>query len=159
MMDEQAKKAALLMIPYGLYVLSAKNGDALATGTVNWVTQASFKPPLVSMGVKKDSGLFAALKGSGTFSLNVLASGQKDLAFAFFRHVEPENGKLGVYAFHIGDSGGAILEDAPAWVEGAVTDIIERGDHAVVIGEVTHAGVNREAKVLTLEECGVQYGG
>ncbi len=143
MMDEQAKKAALLMIPYGLYVLSAKNGDALATGTVNWVTQASFKPPLVAMGVKKDSGLFAALKGSGTF----------------FRHVEPENGKLGVYAFHTGDSGGAILEDAPAWVEGAVTDIIERGDHAVVIGEVTHAGVNREAKVLTLEECGVQYGG
>ena len=43
-MDNDAKKTALRMIPYGLYVLTAasKDGSKLAAATVNWVTQASF---------------------------------------------------------------------------------------------------------------------
>jgi len=46
-MDEDAKKTALRMIPYGLYVLTAEDEDQnISTATVNWVTQASFKPPL-----------------------------------------------------------------------------------------------------------------
>jgi flavin reductase (DIM6/NTAB) family NADH-FMN oxidoreductase RutF len=47
MMDEDAKKTALRMIPYGLYVLTAEDEDQnISTATVNGVTQASFKPPL-----------------------------------------------------------------------------------------------------------------
>ena len=47
MMDEGAKKTALRMIPYGLYVLTAEDKDQnISAATVNWVTQASFKPPL-----------------------------------------------------------------------------------------------------------------
>ena len=37
-MDEQAeaaKKSTLLMIPYGLYVLTVKDGDDIAAGTIN----------------------------------------------------------------------------------------------------------------------------
>jgi hypothetical protein len=37
--------------------------------------------------------------------------------------------------------------------------VIERGDHAVIVAEVTEAGVRRESPVLTLAECGVFYGG
>ncbi len=158
-MDEQAKKTALLMIPYGLYVLSAKHGDHLATGTVNWVTQASFQPPLVAMGVKRESGLFEAIKGSGRFALSVLGTGQKDIAFAFFKSVEPEGDTLAGYRFETHTTGAPILVDAPAWVEARTTDIVERGDHAVVIGEVIEAGIRSETGVLTLAECGVKYGG
>ena len=63
---EAAKKTTLLMIPYGLYVLAAKDGETVNAGTINWVTQTSFKPPLVAMGVKTDSGLYATLKASGS---------------------------------------------------------------------------------------------
>jgi flavin reductase (DIM6/NTAB) family NADH-FMN oxidoreductase RutF len=50
-MDANTKKTALRMIPYGLYVLTAKGqDDAVAAATVNWVTQASFAPPLVVVG-------------------------------------------------------------------------------------------------------------
>ena len=46
-MDEGAKKTALRMIPYGLYVLTAEDEDQnISAATVNGVTQASFKPPL-----------------------------------------------------------------------------------------------------------------
>jgi hypothetical protein len=34
-MDEQAKKTALRRIPYGLFLLTAKNGNDIASGTVN----------------------------------------------------------------------------------------------------------------------------
>jgi len=50
-MDPNAKKTALRMIPYGLFVLTAAKGDRVSAGTVNWVTQASFAPPLVAVGV------------------------------------------------------------------------------------------------------------
>ena len=56
-MDADAKKTALRMIPYGIYVLTAEAGDGeTAAATVNWVTQTSFDPPLVVIGVKADSG-------------------------------------------------------------------------------------------------------
>ena len=47
-MNDAHKKTALRMIPYGLYVLTAEASDGqVAAATVNWVTQASFSPPLI----------------------------------------------------------------------------------------------------------------
>ena len=55
-MDDAAKKTALSMIPYGIYIMTAEAEDgALAAATVNWMTQTSFDPPLVVVGVKADS--------------------------------------------------------------------------------------------------------
>ena len=51
-MDQDAKKTALRMIPYGIYVLTADDGKGnVAAATVNWVTQTAFAPPLVVVGV------------------------------------------------------------------------------------------------------------
>ena len=85
-MDDQAKKTALRMIPYGIYVMTAKGEDgALTAATVNWVTQTAFAPPLIVVGVKTDSGGYAAIKASRQFTLNVLGKGQQGAAFAFFK--------------------------------------------------------------------------
>jgi flavin reductase (DIM6/NTAB) family NADH-FMN oxidoreductase RutF len=161
-MDEQAeaaKKTALLMIPYGLYVLTAKNGDEVGAGTVNWVTQCSFKPPLVAMGVKKDSGLYSVLKASGKFALSFLESGQKDIAFGFFKPTQVDGNRVNGQPFETHETGAPVITAAPAWVEGRVVGEIADGDHSCVVGEVTNAGLRRESKILTLEECGVKYGG
>ena len=85
-MNEDAKKTALRMIPYGLYVLTAEGQNgAVAAATVNWVTQAAFAPPLVVMGVKTDSGAHAIIKETGEFALNILGKGQQGMAFNFFK--------------------------------------------------------------------------
>ncbi len=156
---EAAKKSALLMIPYGLYVLGAKNGSDYAAGTINWVTQTSFKPPLVAMGVKADSGLYAVLKASGSFALSFLASGQKNLAFAFFKPTNVEGETINGQQFETHETGAPIISAAAAWVEGRIVGSVEMGDHHCFIGEVTNAATNSDAKLLTLEECGVKYGG
>ena len=57
-MNEDAKKTALRMIPYGMFVLTSQSRDGkdVSAATVNWLTQPSFSPPLVAVGVKGDSG-------------------------------------------------------------------------------------------------------
>ena len=158
-MDENAKKKALLMIPYGLYVLGAAHGGKSTVATVNWVTQTAFAPPLVVVGIKKDSGSHAMVKDSGKFTLSFLESGQKKIATSYFKHVEPQNGKFGEFAYENGVNGCPIISDAAAAVECDVVGFYELGDHSVVVGKVTEAHVKRDAEALTMKETGWNYGG
>ena len=99
-MDADAKKTTLRMIPYGIYVLTADDGKGtVGAATVNWVTQTAFAPPMVVVGVKADSGVYAALKTAGTFALNMLGKEHKGLAFAFFKPAKLENGMLSGQSF------------------------------------------------------------
>jgi flavin reductase (DIM6/NTAB) family NADH-FMN oxidoreductase RutF len=158
-MNENAKKQALLMLPYGLFVLGAAHGGNQTAATINWVTQASFNPPLVAIGLKRDSSSHAMVKDSKVFAVSILATGQKAIAGAFFRHVEPKDGKFGNYAFEAGRNGAPIISDAPAAFECEVVGFYELGDHSVVVGKVTEAHVKRESEPLTMKETGWQYGG
>ena len=51
-MDPAQKKVALRAINYGLLVLTATDGTEYGAAGVNWLSQASFEPPLVMVGVK-----------------------------------------------------------------------------------------------------------
>ena len=158
-MDDHAKKTALLMLPYGLAVLGARNGEELAAGTVNWMSQCSFTPPLLMLGVKGDSRVHELVKQSGRFALSMLGSGQGDLAFAFFKPTQHSEGKLNNISYETTETGAPIITDAPAWLECRLAHIYEGGDHSVVVGEVVNAGVKREGSMLTLAELGLKYGG
>ncbi len=156
---EAAKKAALLMIPYGLYVLGTKDGAEIDAGTINWVTQCSFKPPLVAMGVKQDSKLYGMLASSRVFALSFLESGQKEIAFAFFRPIHVDRDMISGHHYELHQTGAPVIATAAGWVEGRVVGEVAIGDHSCVVGEVTNAGLKRDTRLLTLEECGVKYGG
>ena len=159
-MNEEAKKQALLMIPYGLQVLGARDGDRLTLTTVNWTTQASFKPPLLAVGVKGGSSAHAMVRSSRVFSMSFLGAGQKQMAFAYFKHVEPQGDKMAGFVYEAAPGTGCpVLSDAPAWVECKVVGFHEYGDHTVVVGEVIEAALKRESEPLTLKEIGAKYGG
>jgi len=167
-MDPAAKKTALRMIPYGLYVLTAESTDGqIAAATVNWVTQASFEPPLVVVGVKTDSAAFSVIKASQAFALNVLGKGQNGLAFAFFKPTVRDGDTVSGEAFYRAETGAPILKNTPAFVECRLRDSIERGDHAIMIGEVVNAGVVKQPEgrpddaTLWLKDLGEKtfYGG
>src|SRR5215470_10963278 len=105
-MDPNDKKTALRMIPYGLFVLTAQGRDGTVTAaTVNWVTQASFAPPLVVVGVKADSGAHAVIKDARAFALNILGKGQQAAAFAFFKPVNREGERINGESFRAGSTG------------------------------------------------------
>jgi flavin reductase (DIM6/NTAB) family NADH-FMN oxidoreductase RutF len=166
-MDPNAKKTALRMIPYGLYVLTAARGDAVAAATVNWVTQASFEPPLVAVGVKADSHTHALIKETRAFALNVLGKGQQALAFTFFKPAELKGQTISGEAFRPGTTGAPILASTPAYVECTLEATVEQGDHSIFVGKVVDAGVGKipdgraDDATLWLKELGdkVFYGG
>ena len=144
-MDANAKKTALRMIPYGLFVLTAANKDGeVAAATVNWVTQVSFEPPLVAIGVKADSHGHALIKQTKAFALNVLGKGQQPTAFTFFKPAEKKGDTISGEPYRAGTTGAPILTKAPAFVECTLESTVEIGDHSVFVGKVVEAGVAKQ---------------
>ena len=167
-MDADAKKTALRMIPYGLYVMASETKDGkTAAATVSWVTQASFEPPLVAVGVKKDTGIHTIAKEAGVFSLNFIGKNQSDLAYSFIKQCKKENGKLNGESYYGGISGSPILNSALASIECKIAEILDIGDHSIFAGEVINAEVKiipegrPDGNTLTLKDLGdkIFYGG
>jgi len=158
-MDNDAKKTALRGISYGLYVIGTKTEGGINAFTANWVTQTSFAPPLVAIGAKKGTASANEIHNQGVFSVSVLESGQKDLAFAFFKPVSVEGDKLGGYEYATHTTGCPVFTDALSWFECKVVHEYDGGDHVVYLGEVIDAGIHREGKPMTLAETGLFYGG
>jgi flavin reductase (DIM6/NTAB) family NADH-FMN oxidoreductase RutF len=158
-MDPIQKKNALRKMTYGLYVATARDSESTAGGTINWISQASFEPPLIMAGIKRDSRLHQAIENSKAFAVHVVGKTQKALATSFFRGATEENGKLNGYAFTLGTTGSPVLTDLPAWFECRVLDAIRRGDHTIFVGEVVDAGVRSEEDALTIRDAGFTYAG
>lgn len=167
-MDNDAKKTALRMIPYGLYVLTVEAADGtVAASTVNWVSQTSFEPPLLVVAIKADSLTHSLVKDNGVFALNMLGKGQQGQAFTFFKSLEREGNNIGGEPFTTGNNGAPILTNLPAFVECRVVEFLEKGDHSTVIAEVIDAGLKGaidgrpDEAILHLKELGekVFYGG
>jgi flavin reductase (DIM6/NTAB) family NADH-FMN oxidoreductase RutF len=167
-MDPNDKKTALRMIPYGLFVLTAESKDGrVAAATVNWVTQTSFEPPLVVVGVKAGSGAHGIIQEARSFALNVLGKEQQETAYAFFKSVERDGNTIGGEAFRSGSTGAPVFESCPAYVECELVETVEIGDHSIFVGEVVAAGVVKAPEgrpddvTLTLRDLGekVFYGG
>ncbi|MGD0839913.1 MAG: flavin reductase family protein [Candidatus Acidiferrales bacterium] len=158
-MNANTKKKVLRLIPYGLFVATSRADQTFGAGTINWVTQTSFTPPLVVVAIQLDSSLHEVIAASRIFALHVLGKNQKELAAAFFKGAQPDGGTLNGYRIESGATGAPILLDAPAWFECRVLDEVRRGDHTIFVGEVVEAGSRREEEPLTLRDTGFFYGG
>lgn len=128
--------------------------------TANWLSQASFEPPMVMLAVEADSQSRRVIEASGVFALNVLASGQRELAGQLGRASARKPDKLAGIAWRPGPTTGApLLDDALAWLECRVLGSLPAGDHVVLVAEVVEVGLNREGQPLTMAEAGFRYFG
>src|SRR3989442_11134550 len=83
-MDPASRRKTLRMLSNGLYVMTSRSGDRCGAATVTWVSQASFRPPLLMAAVRPDSNVFACLRDSGVAAVHILGLGQGDLARRVF---------------------------------------------------------------------------
>lgn len=159
-MDAQAKKIALRKIPHGVYIVGVKQGEQLNAFTATWLTQISFTPPLVALGIKKSSHSFDMIRHDGVFTVNLLGKEQKALAEHFVKPAAVVGEKLKSVPHRPGKTGAPVLEEAIAYVECEVREVANtQGDHALIIGEVVEAGVRQDGPALTLVDTGWHYGG
>ena len=100
------------------------------------------------------------IKADRVFSVNILGKEQKSIAEHFVKPAAVIGEKLKDIRHRAGKTGAPLLEDAIAYFECEVREIAnDGGDHAVVIGEVVDAGVQRDEPALTLMDTGWHYGG
>jgi len=166
-MDNVATQTVLRHFPYGLYALTVKHEAEEHGMTANWVTQASFEPPMVAVAVENTSKTIAMIRDAHHFALSLFQQGQRELAGRLGRG-SGTAGAAGTAAQKLKGiktkpapiSGAPILTDALGWVECRVVATLPAGDHTLVLGEVIGAGVEHEGtQPLTVQEAGLEYSG
>jgi flavin reductase (DIM6/NTAB) family NADH-FMN oxidoreductase RutF len=160
LLDEKAKRTLLRHIPHALNICGVREGEDLNGFTLSWMTQASFKPPLVAIAVRQDSRSHAMIKASQVFAVSFLEASQKDVAESFFQPQRRVGNKFGELDFYIGEATGCpILQASLGFIECELRGSLEQGDHSVFLGEVVASGLHQEGEPLLLKDTGWQYGG
>jgi flavin reductase (DIM6/NTAB) family NADH-FMN oxidoreductase RutF len=159
-MDLKTKQKVLRLLTNGMYILTSRSRKHFGAATITWVSQASFKPPLLMVALRKDGSAFQSVVESRTAVLHVLDSGQRDIAQKFFAATEESHGLLNSEPYSEGTTGAPILENLGAYLECKTLEIFEKhGDHAIVVFEVTNAVLRRDVEPLTVTDSPWQYGG
>ena len=160
-MNDAAKQTVLRQFPYGLYAVTVAHGGEEHGMTANWVTQASFTPPMVAVAVENSSRTIGLMRDARHFVLNVFQEGQRELAGKLARSSANVPHKLkGVKTKPAPRWGGPILADALGWLECRLVATLPAGDHTLVLGEVVEADVEHgDTHPLTLQEAGLTYAG
>lgn len=158
-MDSKIRKDTLRKLSNGIYVITSSSGDRHGAATVTWLSQASFKPPLVMAAIRPDSNVFKCLAESGVAAVHILDLNQQEMARRFFTPTKAHNGTINGEPFEPGLTRAPILQNAFAHFECLVRQIVKLGDHAVVIMEVVEAECRRAIRPLTVAASPWEYGG
>jgi flavin reductase (DIM6/NTAB) family NADH-FMN oxidoreductase RutF/ADP-ribose pyrophosphatase YjhB (NUDIX family) len=118
----------------GVTVVTTHNEDGAPIGfTANSFTSVSLDPPLLLVCLAKTSRNYAVLTEAKGFGVNILAEGQKDVSNTFARPVED---RFAAVEWKKGPHGSPVFADVAAWFDCAMHELIDAGDHVVLIGRV-----------------------
>ena len=153
------RRRCLRLLTYGLYVVTARVGDEHTAFTANWLTQASFEPPLVALSVENDSHSIGMIRESRAFTINLLPSGAREVAGLLGRRWSNVPDKLDRVDHTVGPNGCALLGCALGYLECEVRSSVPAGDSTVFIAAVTGAKHLRDGSPLTMAETGFRHSG
>jgi flavin reductase (DIM6/NTAB) family NADH-FMN oxidoreductase RutF len=159
-MDVATRRKTLRLLSNGVYIITARDGDDFGAATVTWLSQASFKPPLLMAAVRADSNVFKCLSRSGAAAVHIVDRSQQEIAQRFFTPTCTAAGSINGEPFRGGKTAAPILENMGAYLECRLKRIMEgEGDHAIVLLEVKEAECHATVSPLTIRESPWEYGG
>lgn len=132
-------RAVMACFPTGVTVVSTRDGGGAPLGlTVNSFTSVSLEPPLVLVCIGRSAGSHDRLVESGTFAVSVLSEGQGEIARRFAR--QPSEGRFEGVPWWEAPSGNPVLEGATAWLDCTIEELMEAGDHTIILGRALSCG-------------------
>jgi flavin reductase (DIM6/NTAB) family NADH-FMN oxidoreductase RutF len=143
----QSIPAAIQKFTYGHYIVTAlkpgdelktREKDYLAAGTVNWLTQLSFDPPMVGVAIGQKADLNETIDYSRHFTVHLLGPDQKGWVERFSGDSVIEDGKINGVAFEKDDHA-LILKDTLGYLVCQLEKSTTTGDHTFHIGKVIKA--------------------
>jgi flavin reductase (DIM6/NTAB) family NADH-FMN oxidoreductase RutF len=132
--DPAEFRAAMAQIPTGVTVVTAAGAEGPAGATASAVASLSLEPMLMLACLDRGSRTLLALQGANRFGVNVLQTGQEEIARRFSTKAAPADKWDGI-AWRERD-GVPAIDHALVFVCCELQDVIAGGDHVIVTGSV-----------------------
>ncbi len=143
---DQAKfRQVLGHFPTGVTVITAMHEGSPVGFAVGSFASLSLEPPQVLFCAGTQSSSWPKIQAAGKLCVNVLADDQEDVSRVF---ASKASDKFAELAWRPSGNGAPFLEGSLVSIDCDVDDVIESGDHFVVIAAVTHLDVHHEGHPL-----------
>ncbi|HEY9603230.1 MAG TPA: diflavin flavoprotein [Allocoleopsis sp.] len=120
-----------------LCIVTAQQGELTGAMLADWVAQATFTPPGLTIAVAKERAIESLMHSGDSFVVNILAEGKHlGLMKHFLKPFGPGEDRFAGVKTEVAENGCPILSDALAYLECTVENRMECGDHWVVYGVV-----------------------
>ncbi|MEB6478155.1 MULTISPECIES: p-hydroxyphenylacetate 3-hydroxylase reductase component [Acinetobacter] len=132
--DPMRFRRALGNFATGVTIMTAQNEQGEKVGvTANSFNSVSLDPPLILWSIDKNSSSFPVFEQASHFAVNILSGSQIELSNKFSRrNIDKYEGT----SYQTGAGQAPILDHCSAVFECERHDIIEGGDHWIIIGKV-----------------------
>lgn len=147
-------RSVLGHLPTGVTVVTAAGADRPIGVAIGSFVSISLDPPLVGFFLGTESGSWAPMKASGHFCVNILCQDQQQLCGAMASKADDKF--EGVDYTTAAGSGAPVLPDIHAMVDCRIQDVVEAGDHNLIIGRVLSLESMRDAPPMVFYKG--QYG-
>lgn len=129
----------------GVAVVTTRAPDGRPVGmTASSLASVSLRPPLLSVSIDHAATIHEAILAAPAFVVNVLAESQEAISRRF---AEDHPDRFDGIGYRLGEHGLVMIDGAHAWIECDRHDLVEAGDHTIVLGRVT-GGTTGEGRPL-----------
>ncbi|MDH3705869.1 MAG: flavin reductase family protein [Acidimicrobiia bacterium] len=132
--DGDRFRKVLGCVPTCVTVVTAMDGDEPVAMVIGSFGSVSLDPPLVEFMPGTSSSTWPRIERAGSFCVNVMGADQLDVCNAFFTKQEDP---FSIHEWQVSDTSGAPrLAGSAAWIDCDIDQVVEAGDHYIVIGRV-----------------------
>jgi 3-hydroxy-9,10-secoandrosta-1,3,5(10)-triene-9,17-dione monooxygenase reductase component len=140
-----AMRSILGHFPSGITIITALTPTGPAGLTCQSFSSLSLDPPLVLVLPARSSASWPAIQRSGRFCVNVLGRHQEDLSNRFARS---GGDKFDGVTWTRSPLGSPVLDRAAAAIDCTIEDVVDGGDHLIVVGAVHGLDADRACAPL-----------
>lgn len=146
-LDKQATfKAVMGSYPTGVTIITTKTEEGVPIGlTVNSFASVSLDPLLVLWSIDHSASSLEVFKQAKKFAVNILSSNQTEQCQLF---ASKEKNRFDHCSWHSSNHDLPILEDSLATLQCEVYQLVEAGDHTIVIGKVIEIDKHEKEPLL-----------
>ncbi|MED4207523.1 flavin reductase family protein [Neobacillus mesonae] len=120
----------------GVSIITVRESEVNYGITASAVSSVSLEPPMLLICANKSTGTCHAISKAGSFTVNILAENQIDLALQFAR---ANTDKFQDINMSYGELGNPVLNDTLTQIECRVVEEVIGGTHSVFLAEVQTA--------------------
>ena len=134
---------AMARLAAGVVVVSTVTAGGFKGLTASSLVSASLEPPIVLVGMARESATRAAILEARRFNVSVLARAQEFLAERFAGRAPAVDARWREIPHRLGANGLPLIEGCAAWLECTLLEVHEAGDHEIFFGAVDAATLGK----------------